>query len=143
MRRLRQVLAGAAVAAVALAGAGSAMGGAIATPGATGSTPAYGAAAPGVWLPCAQSPQGKQWIAGGEWWLAEEGWQCTTVLRPLSRKRPIPGQNVTLPLVRHLATAGPDQKIATLFMNPGGPGQSGIGRHVDEQVLDRRRADHG
>jgi len=36
------------------------------------------------------------------------------------------GRTITLSVIRHLASR-PDQRIGSLFVNPGGPGDSGVG----------------
>lgn len=97
--------------------------GVIALSGSAAAQPAHDPSPAGTWAPCALSKQGEQWAADAPWLLA--GWDCAVVNRPLSRSNPRLG-TVTLPLVRRPATGGNDNKIGTLFMNPGGPGQSGI-----------------
>ncbi|GAA2861253.1 hydrolase [Actinoplanes cyaneus] len=50
--------------------------------------------------------------------------ECAEVTVPLDWSRPH-GQTITLPVVRHLASR-PQQRIGSLFVNPGGPGDSGV-----------------
>lgn len=54
------------------------------------------------------------------------GFDCATFIRPLDRRRPR-GKKVKLATVRLPASGTPSQYKGTLFMNPGGPGQSGVG----------------
>ena len=55
-----------------------------------------------------------------------DGFECSPFVRPLDRKKPN-GSKVTLAAVR-LKHTGPDSEFkGTLFLNPGGPGQSGVG----------------
>ena len=50
--------------------------------------------------------------------------QCATIRVPLDWDRPN-GRTIRLALIRHLASK-PNQRIGTLFMNPGGPADSGV-----------------
>lgn len=54
-----------------------------------------------------------------------EGFDCATLVRPLDRAKP-GGASVRLAVVRLPATGTAEQRIGTLFMNPGGPGGSGV-----------------
>ena len=54
-----------------------------------------------------------------------DGFDCATFERPLDRARPS-GAKVRLAVVRLPATGTPEQRIGSLFMNPGGPGGSGL-----------------
>ena len=54
-----------------------------------------------------------------------DGFDCATLERPLDRARPR-GAKVQLAVVRLPATGTPEQRIGSLFMNPGGPGGSGL-----------------
>lgn len=58
--------------------------------------------------------------------LAKQGFDCSTLKRPLRHRNPN-GPQVDLAVFRLPATGPADQKIGTLFFNPGGPGQSGHG----------------
>jgi pimeloyl-ACP methyl ester carboxylesterase len=49
---------------------------------------------------------------------------CARVAVPLDWSRPN-GKNIELAVMRHLASQ-PDERIGTMFLNPGGPGQSGV-----------------
>ena len=54
-----------------------------------------------------------------------EDLQCATIRVPLDWDRPN-GRTIRLALIRHLASK-PEQRIGTLFINPGGPGDTGVG----------------
>ena len=54
-----------------------------------------------------------------------EDLQCARIRVPLDWDRPN-GRTIRLALIRHLASK-PEQRIGTLFMNPGGPAESGVG----------------
>ncbi|GAA4793731.1 alpha/beta hydrolase [Actinomycetospora chlora] len=80
-------------------------------------TPTAGAApagaAPGVaWGPCA--PPHDQ----------DPALQCATVPVPLDRSAP-GGRQIDLAVIRHLASR-PQERIGSMLVNPGGPGQSGV-----------------
>ena len=64
------------------------------------------AAAPVFWMPC------------------RDGFQCATVQVPLDYDRPA-GTKISLSLIR-LPAGSPRQRIGSLFINPGGPGGSGV-----------------
>jgi pimeloyl-ACP methyl ester carboxylesterase len=51
--------------------------------------------------------------------------ECASVPVPLDWAHPN-GPTITLSVIRHLASR-PDQRIGSLFVNPGGPGDSGVG----------------
>ncbi len=53
-----------------------------------------------------------------------EGLQCARIRVPLDWDRPN-GRTISLAVIRHLASK-PDERIGTLFINPGGPGSSGV-----------------
>ncbi|GAA1417442.1 alpha/beta hydrolase [Catellatospora coxensis] len=61
-------------------------------------------------------------------WTACEGldrsFECAKVPVPLDWAEP-DGQRIELAVIRHLASR-PQQRIGSMFMNPGGPGQSGV-----------------
>ena len=59
------------------------------------------------------------------WSDCRGGFECARALVPLDHRRP-GGRRISLALVRRPAT-DPDRRIGSLFMNPGGPGGSGIG----------------
>src|SRR6185312_4476390 len=58
------------------------------------------------------------------WADCGDGFQCTTLTVPVDWARPR-GESVGLALVRRPA-AVPDQRIGSLVVNYGGPGESGI-----------------
>ena len=60
-----------------------------------------------------------------EWSPCEDGAQCTTATAPLDWSAPDPAKDIRLALVRHTAR-GSGQPIGSLFVNPGGPGASGV-----------------
>ena len=51
--------------------------------------------------------------------------ECARIRVPLDWDRPN-GRTISLAVIRHLASK-PDERIGTLFINPGGPGSSGVG----------------
>jgi pimeloyl-ACP methyl ester carboxylesterase len=64
-------------------------------------------------------------IPWGECSPPGEGLQCARIRVPLDWDRPN-GRTINLAVIRHLASK-PDQRIGTLFINPGGPGDTGVG----------------
>lgn len=58
------------------------------------------------------------------WKACGDGLQCARVQVPLNWLRP-DGRMVTLSVIRHPASRS-DQRIGTMFFNPGGPGVSGV-----------------
>jgi hypothetical protein len=60
-----------------------------------------------------------------EWTACGERLECATVLVPLDWADP-GGQQITLAVIRHPASK-PDQRIGTILINPGGPGDTGVG----------------
>ncbi|MHB1139315.1 MAG: alpha/beta fold hydrolase [Microthrixaceae bacterium] len=80
---------------------------------------------PGVldWTPCSD-PAFEEWkrIDGA----GLDGFECSPFVRPLDRDHP-EDDHVTLAVVKFPATGTAEQRIGTLFLNPGGPGQSGLG----------------
>jgi pimeloyl-ACP methyl ester carboxylesterase len=79
-----------------------------AEPVATGAATPFGA--PIAWRPC--KPPGPRL-------------QCARVRVPLDWEHPN-GRTIHLAVIRHLASK-PKQRIGTLFINPGGPGDTGVG----------------
>jgi pimeloyl-ACP methyl ester carboxylesterase len=75
------------------------------------------------WKPCSD-PAFARWkkVDGTDL----DGLECSTFARPLDRRRPR-GKQVTLAVVKSPATGAPSERTGTLFLNPGGPGQSGVG----------------
>jgi pimeloyl-ACP methyl ester carboxylesterase len=61
------------------------------------------------------------WASCGEGF---EAFQCATAVVPLDYDRP-DGRQITLALARHPAS-DPSRRIGSLFINPGGPGGSGV-----------------
>jgi pimeloyl-ACP methyl ester carboxylesterase len=51
--------------------------------------------------------------------------ECANVRVPLNWRKP-GGRQIVLAVARHLASR-PDERIGSLFVNPGGPGDSGVG----------------
>ncbi len=58
------------------------------------------------------------------WKDCGEQLQCARIRVPLDWDRP-QGRTIGLALIRHLAS-NPEQRIGSMFINPGGPGQSGV-----------------
>ena len=58
------------------------------------------------------------------WAECGDGFECATATLPLDHEKPR-GATITVPLIRKPATA-PDDRIGSLFLNPGGPGGSGV-----------------
>jgi hypothetical protein len=58
------------------------------------------------------------------WSSCGEGLECTTAQVPLDHDRPS-GAIISLALIR-LPASGPDRRIGSIFVNPGGPGRSGV-----------------
>src|SRR4051794_5436125 len=93
-----------AVALLSLAAVGVTVPSAAAAPAAGGATTAI------AWSPC--DPPG-------------DGLDCATVSVPLDWDRP-DGKLIDLAVMRHRASR-PADRIGTLFVDPGGPGASGVG----------------
>jgi pimeloyl-ACP methyl ester carboxylesterase len=64
-------------------------------------------------------------IAWGECDPPGEDLQCARIRVPLDWDHP-KGRTIKLALIRRLASK-PEQRIGTLFINPGGPGDTGVG----------------
>jgi hypothetical protein len=58
------------------------------------------------------------------WSSCYQRFQCATVRVPLDYDRP-QGARISLALIR-LPASGPGAKIGSIFINPGGPGGSGV-----------------
>ena len=58
-----------------------------------------------------------------EWTSCHDGMQCATAIAPLDWEEPA-GKTIELALIRHEATSS--DKLGSLFVNPGGPGASGV-----------------
>jgi pimeloyl-ACP methyl ester carboxylesterase len=77
----------------------------------------------------ASTPRGSAGPAGpGQppigWTTCGSGLECANVPVPLDWRHP-DGPTITLAVIRHLASR-PEQRIGSLFFNPGGPGDSGV-----------------
>src|SRR4051812_23887074 len=72
---------------------------------ATTTTAAAAAVTPIVWTPC------------------DPGLECARVPVPLDWMNPS-GEKIQLAVIRHKASR-PDQRIGSIFLNPGGPGDTG------------------
>lgn len=59
-----------------------------------------------------------------DWTACRDGFQCAKAVVPLDYDKPF-GASITLSLIR-LPAADPAQRIGSLFVNPGGPGGSGV-----------------
>ncbi len=59
------------------------------------------------------------------WRSCGERLECARIRVPLDWDRPR-GRTIGLKLIRHLASR-PDQRIGSMFINPGGPGATGVG----------------
>ena len=71
-----------------------------------------------------QAPPPLPWQACRTESLASYGFECATFSRPLRRAEPN-GPKVELAVFRLPAKGSPQERIGTLFFNPGGPGQPG------------------
>ena len=58
-----------------------------------------------------------------DWTDCHDGMQCASATAPLDWAEPA-GETISLALVRHQATGS--NKLGSLFVNPGGPGASGV-----------------
>lgn len=58
------------------------------------------------------------------WTACGERLECATVPVPLDWAKPN-GQKIDLAVIRHLAS-NPDTRLGSIFVNPGGPGESGV-----------------
>jgi len=59
-----------------------------------------------------------------DWTACRDGFECAKAVVPLDYDKPF-GASITLSLIR-LTAADPAQRIGSLFVNPGGPGGSGV-----------------
>ena len=90
---------------------------------ATGAHAGPSSAAALNWQSCSK-PQFDRWKKIDESTL--RGFDCSAFTRPLDRSQPN-GKKVKLAVVKLPASGTPAQRKGTLFMNPGGPGQTGVG----------------
>ncbi|MGC5225276.1 alpha/beta hydrolase [Micromonospora sp. DT81.3] len=70
-------------------------------------------------------PQESLSTTGIDWTSCGTGLECASVPVPLDWSDP-DGEQITLAVIRYPASK-PDEKIGTMFLNPGGPGQTGVG----------------
>ena len=73
-----------------------------------------------------QSSPSLRWQACQDDTLTSYGYECARFTRPLRRAEP-DGPQVELAVFRLPATGSAQERIGTLFFNPGGPGQPGGG----------------
>lgn len=64
-------------------------------------------------------------VPGIDWTSCGERLECATVAVPVDWDEP-DGATIGLSVIRHPAS-DPDRRIGTIFANPGGPGESGVG----------------
>ena len=58
-----------------------------------------------------------------QWTACQSGFQCASASAPLDWSQP-GGQKISLALIRHVAPA--KSRVGSVFVNPGGPGASGV-----------------
>lgn len=83
------------------------------------------------WKPCSD-PQFDRWEKVDDNSL--DDFECSSFVRPLDRDDP-KGDTVSLAVVKRAATGPASERIGTLFLNPGGPGQSGLGLSMIVDLL--------
>jgi pimeloyl-ACP methyl ester carboxylesterase len=66
---------------------------------------------------------------GIDWEPCEPGFECAKVPVPLDWSDPT-GEQIELAVIRYPATK-PDERIGSMFVNPGGPGDTGVGSVLD------------
>jgi pimeloyl-ACP methyl ester carboxylesterase len=76
-------------------------------------------------IPRGSAAPARAGLAQLSWTACGPRLECASVPVPLDWARP-GGPTITLSVIRHLAS-GPEQRIGSLFVNPGGPGDSGVG----------------
>ena len=81
-----------------------------------------------------QSSSPLRWQVCQDDTLASYGYECASVTRPLRRSEP-DGPQVELAVFRLPATGSAQERIGTLFFNPGGPGAPGHGSAVKGRLL--------
>jgi len=103
--------------------------------GALAALPVLALASPGS-LPAlaGQSSSPLRWQACQDDTLASYGYECASFTRPLRRSEP-DGPQVELAVFRLPATGLAQERIGTLFFNPGGPGAPGHGSAVKGRLL--------
>jgi pimeloyl-ACP methyl ester carboxylesterase len=72
----------------------------------------------------APAPTAGDAVPSMRWTACRDGFQCATVQVPLDHDRP-DGAKISLALIR-LPAGSPARRIGSLFVNPGGPGGSGV-----------------
>lgn len=107
----------AAVTVAALIGVGCGDDGGDASTPATSTTAAAGA-------PTTGAPTSTALGTGIDWTPCDPGFECAKVPVPLDWADPT-GEQIELSVIRYPATK-PDQRIGSMWFNPGGPGQSGV-----------------
>lgn len=85
----------------------------VASSDSTGTTPTPTA-------PASQTP-----VTEFDWTPCDPGFECATVPVPLDWNDPT-GEQIELAVIRYPATK-PVQRIGSMFFNPGGPGDTGVG----------------
>ncbi|MDT0328255.1 alpha/beta hydrolase [Nocardiopsis lambiniae] len=77
------------------------------------------------WTPCYEGDEAEE--AAEEY--GDSAWvtalECATLAVPLDHDTP-DGDTIDIALARVPATGGPDERIGSLVLNPGGPGESGL-----------------
>ena len=66
---------------------------------------------------------------GIDWSPCDPGFECAKVPVPLDWSDPT-GEQIELAVIRYPATK-PDERIGSMFFNPGGPGDTGVGLVLD------------
>jgi len=92
---------------------------------------------PGVRVWAGPSATPLRWQACQDDTLAAHGYECSRFSRPLRRAEP-DGPQVELAVFRLPATGSVQERIGTLFFNPGGPGQPGGGSATRGMFLPAR-----
>lgn len=82
-------------------------------------------AASGISTVTTTAPASTVLPTGINWTACDPGFECAKVPVPLDWANPT-GQQVELAVIRYPATK-PDQRIGSMFFNPGGPGDTGLG----------------
>jgi pimeloyl-ACP methyl ester carboxylesterase len=91
--------------------------------------------------PAAGSARSSASASGISWTACGSRLQCASVRVPLDWAHPS-GRAITLSVTRHLAS-DPDRRIGSLFLNPGGPGDSGMDAVTGQgEALDAITAGH-
>jgi pimeloyl-ACP methyl ester carboxylesterase len=83
------------------------------------------AAAASLVAACGSGAQASSATSGIDWKTCGDRLECATVSVPLDWANPA-GQKIGLAVIKRLASK-PDQRIGSLFVDPGGPGDTGVG----------------